>query len=81
MNAPLIARRALLGAVGAVAALLMAIAGLFRPHAAEYADDPVSIDAHDGMPDRNDGTHSRMIAPSRSFAMGLAPWGGKIFLL
>ena len=53
----------------------------FRPHAAEYADDPVSIDAHDGMPDRKDRTHSRMIAPSRSFAMGLAPWGGEIFLL
>jgi hypothetical protein len=53
----------------------------FRPHAAEYADDPMPIDAHDKTPDRKDRTHSRMIAPSRSFATGLAPWGGEVLLL
>jgi hypothetical protein len=53
----------------------------FRAHAAEYANDPVPIDAHDETPDRKDRTHSRMIAPSSSFAMGPAPWGREIFLL
>jgi hypothetical protein len=53
----------------------------FRPHAAEYADDPVPIDAHGVTFDRKNRTHSPRIAPSRSFAMGLAPWGGEIFLV
>ena len=35
----------------------------FRPHAAEYADDPVPVDAHDVTPDRKDRTHSRTIVP------------------